>query len=436
MTADKSYLSEAFSNRGAFTERLAFERLSKVFGRHIYSNVHLVQSKGSELGEIDVLVMFGDRAIILQAKSKRLTIEARKGNDLQIRTDFKKAVQDAYDQALECAEALVEGSCTLTDGAGRVIDLSAPIKEVFPVCIVSDHYPALAFQARQFLKTETTDAIRAPLVIDVFALDAMAEMLDTPLRFLSYLMLRSKFSDRLLSTHEFTLLSMHLKYNLWVTGSYDLVILEEDIVVHLDAAMIVRRKKVPGIRTPDGTHARMQGTVIGQILRQIESRPDPATIPLAFLLLSLSWDSVDALNKGVDLISKEAKSDGGNHDFTILFGESASGITVHCNDRPLREAVDSLLNHCSLRKYSEKARTWFGLLLSPETLRLRLGTTLDSEWSQNDSMDAATREMRPPLSPGRFRRALNSTKKIGRNEKCPCGSGRKYKNCCGARSRS
>ena len=26
----------------------------------------------------------------------------------------------------------------------------------------------------------------------------------------------------------------------------------------------------------------------------------------------------------------------------------------------------------------------------------------------------------------------SSTKKIGRNEICPCGSGKKYKNCCGA----
>jgi len=26
----------------------------------------------------------------------------------------------------------------------------------------------------------------------------------------------------------------------------------------------------------------------------------------------------------------------------------------------------------------------------------------------------------------------NDFKKVGRNEKCPCGSGKKYKNCCGA----
>ena len=26
---------------------------------------------------------------------------------------------------------------------------------------------------------------------------------------------------------------------------------------------------------------------------------------------------------------------------------------------------------------------------------------------------------------------VNSTKKVGRNDPCPCGSGKKYKQCCG-----
>lgn len=30
----------------------------------------------------------------------------------------------------------------------------------------------------------------------------------------------------------------------------------------------------------------------------------------------------------------------------------------------------------------------------------------------------------------RLRRELLQRKKIGRNEKCPCGSGKKYKQCC------
>ena len=58
----------------------------------MFQNIEIIRSKNEVLSEIDVLVIFGDRAIVLQAKSKKLTLEARKGNDLQLKDDFKKAV--------------------------------------------------------------------------------------------------------------------------------------------------------------------------------------------------------------------------------------------------------------------------------------------------------------------------------------------------------
>jgi uncharacterized protein YchJ len=426
MIGDKAYAPTALSHRGDFAESLALGCLRRVFGQHVHANVHVERSKGDERGEIDVLVAFGDRAIVLQAKSKRLTLEARKGNEAHVRADFKMAVQDAYDQALECSKALIEGSCKLVDSRGEVIKLSMPIKEIFPVCIVSDHYPALAFQAKQFLKAVETEAIRAPLVTD-----AITEMLETPLRLLSYLMLRSKFGGRVSSTHEFTLLSMHLKHNLWINEKYDFVVLEDDISVHLDSAMMVRREGLAGMRTPDGVLARMLGTPVGRIISDIESRPDAATIPLGFLLLSLSENSIETINKGIDLVRSEAASDGRNHDFTVLLGEFSSGVTIHCNDRPKNEAANALFNHCDLRKYSAKAHTWFGLVLSPETGLVRFGLTSDGEWKQDDRMDAASQHMPAPLSTEEFRLALRGKRKVGRNSPCPCGSGRKYKKCCG-----
>ena len=130
-----------------------------VFGEAcVHQGVHIFKSKGVEVGEIDVLVVFGDRAIVLQAKSKRLTLEARKGNDLQLQDDFKKAVRNSCDQALSCAEALGDATYTLRDAGGELLILARPLKQVFPMCVVADHYPALAFQAQQFLKFKTPTA--------------------------------------------------------------------------------------------------------------------------------------------------------------------------------------------------------------------------------------------------------------------------------------
>ena len=80
MFGDKHYRAEALEHRGCFTEGFSQECLERIFGRsNVYRNVDVFRKKGEKIGEIDVLVLFGNRAIVLQAKSKRLTLEARKG---------------------------------------------------------------------------------------------------------------------------------------------------------------------------------------------------------------------------------------------------------------------------------------------------------------------------------------------------------------------
>jgi hypothetical protein len=91
MGADKAYVSTAMQNRGIFTEQFAVERLRRVFGAgNVFPNVDIYKSNGDKVGEIDVLVLFGNRALVLQAKSKRLTLEARHGNDLQLKGRFQE----------------------------------------------------------------------------------------------------------------------------------------------------------------------------------------------------------------------------------------------------------------------------------------------------------------------------------------------------------
>lgn len=221
MLDDKAYRPTAAKHRGAFTEQFAARRLARVFGHaHVHANVNLYRGKDI-VGEADVLVIYGDRLIILQAKAKKLTIAARKGNDNQLKADFAAAIQDSYDQGWTCANELFIGGCRLVDDNKEEVEPPLNIKEVFLFSLVSEHYPALAFQASQSLKFQTTDVIRPPFVMDVFLLDTLAEMLATPLRLLGYVKLRVAVSDKLMSGHELTVLGYHLKQNLWLDDKHD-----------------------------------------------------------------------------------------------------------------------------------------------------------------------------------------------------------------------
>jgi SEC-C motif/Nuclease-related domain len=419
MINDSQYKETASANRGQFAEEFVRQRLEHVFGdKRVFQGVKVLESKGNERTDIDVLALFGNRAIVVQAKSKKLTLEARKGNDGQIKADFKKAVQDAYDQGYAAASALLNPAFKFRDNTGQPLQIPK-LKEVFIVTILSEAYPALAFQARQFLRVQSTEAIRLPIVTDVFSIDTMTEMLESPVWLIDYLRRRSEYSEKLHVPDELTTLSYHLTRNLWLGDQYDMVLLTDDISCDLDAAMTVRRDGVPGKRTPDGILTKFAGTTIDRILKQIEAKPEPATLEFAFTVLSCDEETVKQLSQGIDKAGDLFDHDGKGHNFTMSIRSiPVTGVIAHCNRDALDVAWRNLRSHCEDRKYFHKADNWFGICVDPHSKKLRLGIGLEFPWKQDPAMDLRTSSLQDQNVPN-----------VGPNDQCPCGSGKKYKRC-------
>lgn len=425
------YKNLAMEHRGRFAEDFVANRLASVFGSgNVYKNVNVTTSSGAVVGEIDVLVVFARRAIVVQAKSKKLTIAARKGNDNCIRDDFKMAIQDSYDQGFSCSEFLLDDVFNLVGSNGEFIKFSRDFIDIFIFCVVSDHYPALSFQSRQFLKYQAADIINAPFVMDVFLVDVLAEMLCTPLHFLSYIKRRTLYSDKVMATHELTTLSYHLKQNLWVDGEFNLIHLADDICADLDLAMMVRREGLPGKAVPDGVLTKYAEGTVGRLLKHIESLEEPSIVELGFLLLSLSGETVDQVNKGVDALVAQGRKDNSGHDLTVFIGDGGAGITIHCNDDSDAPAALALKAHCLRRKYFHKAKFWYGLCVSTQTGLIRFAAVFDEVWKESDDMNELVQVMAMLQRNIKLGGFSMKGKKLGRNSKCPCGSDLKYKKCC------
>jgi hypothetical protein len=422
--ADEKYAPIALTHRGQYTEAFALQRLTEVFGRgRVFQGVNIDRGKGDRLGEIDLLVLFGDRAIVLQAKSKRLTMESRRGSDLQLKGDFKAAVQDAYDQAVDCAEALRDPTLRFSTADGQVVPVPKELTQIFPICLVADHYPALAFQTDQFLVRREVPAVLAPLIIDVFALDVITEMLRRPLRFLSYLELRSLYGSKVTTHHEVTLLSYHLKYNLWLDDEYDFVALEDDFAADIEIAMGARRFGLPGKPTPEGILTVIEGRRLDALIKAIEVAPFGPMIDLVMLLYQLSGSAMEELADGIDGVLHSAQMKGSS-DFTLGFANT--GLTVHANFAARSEAESRLAAHMTLRKYSQKADQWFGLCLSPATGAIRFGQKAAFPWRFDGKVNQMVSQL---AKPPRQAPAVRQGHKLGRNDPCHCGSGKKYKKC-------
>lgn len=428
MNDDKKYRPKSAKNRGQFTEDYAYEKLAKIFGRNnVHKNVFILNNKKETLGEIDVLVNFSDCLVIFQAKSKKLTIEARKGNDNAIQKDFQGAVQDAYDQGVSCAQLILTEN-KLTDSQFNPLVIKHDTSTIYIVPIISEHYPALSFQIHQYLKVTTADNIHPPFVMDVFLLDVLAEFLSSPLYFLSYLDRRSRYGSKILSSHELTNLAFHLKQNLWMEDGCDMFMLHDDLCSDLDIAMLARRKGINGKITPEGILTLHQDGFIRRIIKSLEMEDSKIAVELGFILLSMSSDTINDLNEVARKSVCQTRLDKKHHDFSTIIG--GIGITFHSNYYDNDVAKRKLLDHCERRKYISKTNKWIGVLIVPETYEIRLAVMLDFDWIHSFQMEEATNNRSLKNTIIKKDGVMIPLKKLGRNEECTCGSGKKYKKCC------
>lgn len=388
MSKDEQYYPTFTKNRGQFAEKFVADRLVSVFGEdNVYLNVKILSSKKAVgVSEIDVLVLWGNRAIIVQTKSKRLTIEARKGNDKSIRDDFKKAIQDAYGQGVKCAKALKElikiknnPDVRLEMDNKRQVILPAQIKKTYIFCVVSDYYPSLAHQSYSFLKTNSINQVSNPLVMDVFTIDVMTEMLQSPLQFFYYLNQRTEGAwPSSLSNHELDILSFHLanKNGLPVLPVNRKLYLG-NFSTKLDHTMMKRRVGLQVKSSIDGILTRFND--MNNISRIIES--DPKALELGLLLLSISDDKIYPVNKKIEELILKNREDKAlyyltdNKDKYIL-------LRFICTDKPLNMVIPNLISECNYLKDKHKASQCFGIYISPDGSNLKCLVTLDFPWNQ------------------------------------------------------
>lgn len=424
---DKSYVNTAMFHRGSFTETFAKNRLEFVIGKkNVHNNVKIYRNSGKDaVGEIDVLVVFADRIIVLQAKSKRLTYSARSGNDKALQDDFKKSIQDSYDQAFTCSEYLLKNDSMLVLCNGDKLVIDRDIKEIFIICVVSDQYPALSMQCNSFLKHKTSEIIKSPYIADIFILDVLCEMLDSPLYFFSYLNRRSMFYDKLIAESELAILAFHLNQNLWIDNDYTFYI-DNDICTDIDAAMSVRRLGFPGKRVPVGILTWLKESPVGRIIESIEKSDSKYSIDLGLFLLELREDTINEINKTINTLSKKSIKDGMHHDFSMMIDKT--GLTVHCNTMPFIIAKKNLEIHCESKKYSQRSDRWFGVCINPNNTSLRFAIVADYIWEWSSEFEDSSNKC---LTVPRSMLEKGQSVKIGRNDPCPCGSGKKFKKCCG-----
>lgn len=251
---DKDYYDKyGYNNRGTAAEILTKQLLERVFpSEKILKNVKIVQNKNN-CAEIDVLVIYENTAIIFQVKSKRLTLNSRKGNKESIVEDFRQAIGKAYEQAKE-SETKIKESNSIFICNNKKLDMPN-IHSTIKIGITLDYFPAVESIIRREL-----DSSAFFTSMSIFDLDMLTRYL-TAEQFVDYMSFRVNNRKPVFCSSEAGYLGFYLKHNGFdiieqalensnqQSYNYNMVVIGEDYAQEIDKRLIpdLNREYMPDL---------------------------------------------------------------------------------------------------------------------------------------------------------------------------------------------
>ena len=360
MMDDSAYANVHAEHRGEFVEHAAAGILSTVFGpQNVHKNVVVARNARERGGEIDVLVSYGEFLIVVQAKSKRVTLKARAGDTDALKMDFKGAVQDPYKQALECIELIKAGAKCIADD-GKELELHA-LPRFFPMVVLSDSFPASTMLSRAML--QRGDKV-APVIWDIGVLDCVARLLPSPIEMLFYLMCRSDAFDHIVSDTEYNYLGYHIGSKLVLPAECDMLMLERDFATVVDDFMIAADVGIDAAR-PEGILERVNIPVVSDLLGELKTA-DPRVASVVVDLYNFSSAALEDISATVLNIREELTATGKAIKAFSIPTESG-GLTYAVTLRRDARTAEAARAIGAKHKYDTKSDRWYVVLDSMET---------------------------------------------------------------------
>lgn len=423
MQGDQKYAPAAGDHRGIATSDLVYRMLAGVFGQsNVYKNVRVLRKKKETLTDIDVLAIAGNKAVVVQAKSKKLTELSRLGNEQELQSDFKVAVQEAYEQGLISRKAVLEKNVSLVDEKGNPIHLDEAIDDAYILCATADHYPALTIQVDTYLKKAKSNPL--PIAVSVFDLDILCFYLKDPFEFLYYIRQRTSLCEYFRAASEISYLAFHLNQKLFKLPGEGKILIQEDVSQLIDAHFPVARGYVPQNPSATRLHSKWSNPKFEQVISQIKQSGNPRFTDAIFYLYDLAGSGADDLISLMEEVKSKSLKDGQSHNASMVFERGQSGVTFVCEVDKAEHLHERLFKLSVLRKYKSKAGLWLGLGCLKDSPNLVDGSIFNKQpWRYDENLEKGS------LTGGQLR--IPKRVKIGRNAPCFCGSGLKFKKCHG-----
>ena len=362
MRQDTTYLETAAKNRGAANEKITYEYFKGIFGEHAYKSLKVMHGKKT-LTDIDVMGVIGSVAVVVQNKGKKMTLEALKGNEEVLKSDFKQAIQSAYNQGIQSRDILLGSTpYKLIDENGEEVILPQGIEEVYILCVTADVYPASLHQLNVYL--EKRDDQPWPIPLSLFDLDLLAMYLPDPYDFTFYIRQRINLTGVAEASGEMALLGFHIGHGLFKPDKADKFLVDQDFAQLIDADYMYRKGRIPKPARKDSLAPKWSNKQYDQIIDELKTNiTDPKLTDIIFYLKTIPPNIIDGITEAILRTRAKAKADRLPHNFSMPIDEdgAAWGGFSYIMGHSIEEIRDKLAYIVKINKYKHKAPIWLGL---------------------------------------------------------------------------
>ncbi len=421
-------------HKGKWLEGKSVEYLARLFpANSIYDGLSypdLAKGAGSTT-ELDIAIAWGPFLILAEAKAKQFRLEGQLGDVGRLRTDIKKNVQDAFEQAKRAADYIdvtdVPEFTETKTGRKLRIDKSN-LKKTYLMTVSLHQLAGLATTLAVFKDVGLFTGSEYPFSISIADLDFVTEFTKHPDVFLHYIEKRLEVQkiDVSILVDELDFLGAYLdtrfarpyfwekhgtEFNAISIGGFSAV---------FDDLMVFRR----GLTAAGPKITLDVPPEIAEILTALRNIDDDDSRKVGFDLLGLPAEVLRAISQ----LLREIRSSDLNWgnirrqalvvDDVVIVGTAAVGV-------PSAELVRRSKEIAGIEKYKRRAAKVFTLAVLPgnKDAVFEYVNYTEEPWVYDNHVEQliAAEPPKAPVMPSRLPK---------RNDDCFCGSGRKFKKCC------
>ena len=444
---DKPDYSDEWNKRQSnVSEELPFEMLRKIIGRHDQIRNFQYKIKGypgsQSWFECDGIILFEDWIFVIEVKAGKVSYQPPIQNIDSHVEAIKKLLTEPANQGRRFIETLKkEKEIKLYDKKKRNVIKTISIddfKESIVMAVSLEQLTDISSQIQNFEQLNLDRKGEEVLCISIDDLRTYRDLSNGVIEFFHFLTERKKafYNPNLTLDDELDHFGMYLKHNQYHNITEDIpkanlnifAGYRDEVDRYLQLSFVDPKRK---IEKPKQNMPK----VLKDILTSLESKRNPGFVKTGIVIYSLSGEARDKTNKQILDIIKLQRKQGRIRPSVFLWDDFSVPLILRMPGiQPDFVPKDYAIHNMFIQE--KKEILLFDISLDGKDEIKEVSFEWIKRENLNDEEVKRYKEEAKKFAEFRFYNQMKyrDKKKVGRNEKCPCGSGKKYKKCHGLKT--